>query len=170
MTLSKPYKGQKDWDVALNATLNTVDVRLTALESSDLVVGPTGPAGATGPTGPMGPTGPSGLEGATGPAGASGTDALWNFLGEYDGGADYNIGDVVTYAGGTYYRIGEPNTGYPPGTSYWTTVAAPGEVGPTGPASTEYTPAVSGDWNTPAPTSLAAALDQLAARIKALEP
>lgn len=76
--------------------------------------------GAPGPAGPQGP------------AGADGADALWNFLGEYDNGADYNIGDVVTYAGGTYYRILPPNTGYPPGTEYWTTIAEPGEIGPQG--------------------------------------
>ena len=68
----------------------------------------------------------SGAPGPQGPAGNDGADALWNFLGEYDNGADYNIGDVVTYNGGTYYRVGEPNPGYPPGTSYWTTIAEPG--------------------------------------------
>ena len=66
--------------------------------------------------------------------GANGADALWNFLGEYNGGADYNIGDVVTYNGGTYYRILPLNAGYAPGTEYWTTIAAPGAdaVLPTG--------------------------------------
>lgn len=76
--------------------------------------------------------GVAGPQGPQGPAGADGEDALWNFLGEYDNGADYNIGDVVTYAGGTYYRILPPNTGYPPGTEYWTTIAEPGEIGPQG--------------------------------------
>jgi len=74
----------------------------------------------------------SGTVGPQGPAGADGEDALWNFLGEYDNGADYNVGDLVTYNGGTYYRIGEPNPGYPPGTSYWTTIAEPGEDAPLG--------------------------------------
>ncbi len=68
-------------------------------------------------------------EGIPGPQGPAGADALWNFLGEYNNGADYNIGDVVTYNGGTYYRVGEPNPGYPPGTSYWTTIAEPGTDG-----------------------------------------
>jgi hypothetical protein len=78
----------------------------------------------------------SGIPGPQGPQGnpgADGADALWNFVGEYNNGADYNIGDVVTYAGGTYYRVGEPNPGYPPGTVYWTTVAAPGAEGDQGP-------------------------------------
>ena len=76
--------------------------------------------------------GPAGPQGPAGPAGADGTDALWNFVGEYDNGADYYPGDLVTYNGGTYYRVGEPNPGYPPGTSYWTTIAEPGEPGPQG--------------------------------------
>jgi len=78
---------------------------------------------ANGAPGPMGPTGP---------AGADGADALWNFIGEYDNGADYYPGDLVTYNGGTYYRVGEPNPGYPPGTSYWTTIAEPGTDGTNG--------------------------------------
>jgi hypothetical protein len=74
---------------------------------------------------------PKGQDGAPG---TNGADALWNFLGEYNGGADYNIGDVVTYNGGTYYRILPLNAGYAPGTEYWTTIAAPGAdaVLPTG--------------------------------------
>ena len=79
-----------------------------------------------------GTTGPAGPQGPIGPAGADGTDALWNFVGEYDNGADYYPGDLVTYNGGTYYRVGEPNPGYPPGTSYWTTIAEPGATGPQG--------------------------------------
>lgn len=92
--------------------------------------------GAPGPTGPVGPIGLTGPQGEPGPAGADGApgaDALWNFVGEYDNGADYNIGDVVTYLGGTYYRVGEPNPGYPPGTVYWTTIAEPGADGAQGP-------------------------------------
>lgn len=79
-----------------------------------------------------GTPGPAGPQGPQGPAGADGVDALWNFVGEYNNGADYSIGDVVTYAGGTYYRVGEPNPGYAPGTSYWTTIAEPGVDGADG--------------------------------------
>jgi hypothetical protein len=75
----------------------------------------------------------SGIPGPQGPQGEPGADALWNFVGEYDNGADYYIGDVVTYNGGTYYRVGEPNPGYPPGTVYWTTIAEPGQDGAQGP-------------------------------------
>lgn len=90
-----------------------------------------GPQGIQGPAGPQGIQGPVG---ATGPAGNDGADALWNFLGEYNGGADYNIGDVVTYNGGTYYRVLPLNAGYPPGTEYWTPIAEKGAdaVLPTG--------------------------------------
>jgi hypothetical protein len=88
----------------------------------------TSPDG-TGAPGPTGPAGADGANGANGADGADGADALWNFIGEYDNGADYYPGDLVTYNGGTYYRIGEPNPGYPPGTSYWTTIAEPGTDG-----------------------------------------
>lgn len=88
--------------------------------------------------------GGEGTVGPAGPAGADGADALWNFLGAYNNGADYSPGDVVTYNGGTYYRIGEPNPGYPPGTSYWTTIAEPGADGASGTSgletSTRYSP------------------------------
>jgi hypothetical protein len=89
-------------------------------------------------------SGAAGGEGTPGPEGPAGADALWNFLGEYNNGADYNIGDVVTYNGGTYYRILPLNAGYPPGTAYWTTIAEPGEDGASGTSgletSTRYSP------------------------------
>jgi chitodextrinase len=75
-----------------------------------------------------------GADGTNGTNGTNGADALWNFVGEYDNGADYWPGDVVTFAGGTYYRIGEPNPGYyPTDPTYWTTIATPGATGPQGP-------------------------------------
>ena len=80
-------------------------------------------SGTPGPAGPQGEQGIPGIDGA---------DALWNFVGEYNGGADYNIGDVVTYNGGTYYRILPLNAGYAPGTEYWTTIAEPGTDGADG--------------------------------------
>lgn len=86
----------------------------------------------SGTPGPQGPQGEQGPQGDPGPAGSNGADALWNFVGEYNNGADYWPGDVVTYAGGTYYRVGEPNPGYPPGTVYWTTIAEPGQDGADG--------------------------------------
>jgi len=76
-----------------------------------------------------------GSVGATGPL-------PWNFIGVYDNGANYNLNDAVTYAGGYYYRTGNPlNPGYPPTpgaiNASWTPVAdggATGLTGATGPA------------------------------------
>jgi len=42
-----------------------------------------------------------------------------DYRGAYDNGADYWPGQVVSYNGELYVRIGEPNPGYPPGSSYW---------------------------------------------------
>ena len=42
-----------------------------------------------------------------------------DYRGTYNNGADYWPGQVVSYGGELYVRIGEPNPGYPPGTSYW---------------------------------------------------
>lgn len=129
------------------------------------IVGPQGPQGIQGEQGlqgvqgiqgEQGIQGIQGEQGIQGPAGANGADALWNFVGEYNNGADYWPGDVVTYAGGTYYRVGEPNPGYPPGTVYWTTIAEPGadgaqgiqgETGPQGPAGADGLTPTSGTWN-----------------------
>jgi hypothetical protein len=79
------------------------------------------------------------LEVATGSPGATGAQgpAPWTFVGAYDNGLDYGIGDAVTYLGGFYYRTGNPsNPGYPPkpGTinESWTPVADRGEPGPAG--------------------------------------
>jgi hypothetical protein len=79
---------------------------------------------------------PLALQGATGATGATGP-APWTFIGAYDNGADYNLGDAVTYLGGFYYRTGNPlNPGYPPTpgsiNASWTPVADRGEQGPAG--------------------------------------
>ncbi len=42
-----------------------------------------------------------------------------DYRGPYNNGGDYSPGQVVSYNGELYVRIGEPNPGYPPGTSYW---------------------------------------------------
>ena len=42
-----------------------------------------------------------------------------DYRGPYNNGGDYYPGQVVTFNGALYVRIGEPNPGYPPGTSYW---------------------------------------------------
>ena len=49
-------------------------------------------------------SGAPGPAGADGTNGADGADALWNFIGAYDGGTSYAIGDVVTYDGQLWYR------------------------------------------------------------------
>jgi hypothetical protein len=89
--------------------------------------------GIQGPQGIQGIEGEQGPQGVQGEMGLPGADALWNFLGAYDNGADYEIGDVVTFLGSTYYRILGPNTGYPPtDTDYWTIVSQKGDTGAPG--------------------------------------
>jgi hypothetical protein len=43
-----------------------------------------------------------------------------DYQGAYNNGADYSPGQVVSFNGELYRRIGEPNPGYPPPGSYWT--------------------------------------------------
>jgi hypothetical protein len=81
------------------------------------------------------------IEGPTGPTGAAGT--FPNYVGDYDNGADYNVGDIVSTPVGSPYgnpgelfiRILGPNPGYPPGTAYWAPYysGSTGPQGPTGP-------------------------------------
>jgi hypothetical protein len=94
--------------------------------------GPTGTVGATGSTGATGPTGSVGSTGATGPSvtGPTGPAGQYpNYVGEYNNGADYNVGQIVSTPVGSPYgnpgqlfiRIAGPNPGYPPSNaSYWT--------------------------------------------------
>jgi hypothetical protein len=42
-----------------------------------------------------------------------------DYQGAYNNGADYFPGQVVSYNGELYRRVGEPNPGYPPPGSYW---------------------------------------------------
>jgi hypothetical protein len=84
-------------------------------------------ASAVGPTGPTGPTGPAG------PAGANAT--AWVYMGAYDNGYTYSIGDFVTSDGSSYVLynyIG--GAGYHPinNPSYWQVVASVGAQGPNG--------------------------------------
>jgi hypothetical protein len=96
--------------------------------------GETGADGATGNTGVTGATGETGATGSAGATGATGADALWNYLGEYNGGVIYTAGDVVTYNGQLWYRNVYTSAGYAPGVgnSYWDLLAASGSTGPTG--------------------------------------
>jgi hypothetical protein len=110
--------------------------------------GPQGPQGEIGPTGPQGPEGPQGIQGVKGDQGdvgpqgpqgiqgEPGQDALWNFVGPYNGGVPYAVGDVATYGGETWYRINANggNVGDIPyvGSPFWDLIAAKGSQGPQG--------------------------------------
>jgi hypothetical protein len=88
--------------------------------------------GAGGGSGAPGPRGPQGIQGEPGPAGA---DALWNYLGEYSGGASYAVGDVVTYDGQLWYRANSNggNVGDTPSEGFiWNLLAAKGADGSDG--------------------------------------
>jgi len=71
--------------------------------------------------------------GQQGPAGPDGTDALWNFRGEWVGSQSevYDVGDVVTYNGSLWYCIEYNNgtEGLDPESYegiYWQLIAAKG--------------------------------------------
>jgi hypothetical protein len=73
---------------------------------------------------------PRGDQGIQGDPGA---DALWNFLGPYNSSIAYDIGDVVTYEGSSYYRIDDGIEGIAPtDVAYWEIIASKGEEGPAG--------------------------------------
>lgn len=85
-----------------------------------------GAEGQQGETGAVGPQGPQGDTGATGPAGA---DAVWYYNGEYNPGASYVVGDVVTYDGQLWYRknANGGNVGDTPSEGFiWDLLAAKG--------------------------------------------
>lgn len=93
-----------------------------------------GAEGQQGETGAVGPQGPQGDTGATGPAGA---DAVWYYNGEYNPGASYVVGDVVTYDGQLWYRkhANGGNVGDTPSEGFiWDLLAAKGAQGETGSA------------------------------------
>jgi len=63
--------------------------------------------------------------------GTNGADALWNYTGEYSGGASYAVGDIATYDGQLWYRVGANggNVGDTPSPGFWNLLAAKGEPG-----------------------------------------
>jgi hypothetical protein len=76
-----------------------------------------------------------GTPGAPGAPGEDGADALWNYTGEYNGGASYAIGDIVTYDGQLWYRANANggNTGDTPSEGFiWNLLAAKGSDGEDG--------------------------------------
>ena len=78
--------------------------------------------------------GPQGDPGAPGADGADGTNALWNYTGEYSGGAAYAVGDIATYDGQLWYRYNSNggNVGDTPSPGLWNLLAAKGADGADG--------------------------------------
>jgi hypothetical protein len=97
--------------------------------------------GAVGDKGDEGAVGPRGQQGERGLQGVPGADALWSYNGEYNQGAGYAVGDVVTYNGQLWYRKNSNggNVGDTPSQGlFWDLLAAKGadSISPT-----------SGTWN-----------------------
>ena len=91
--------------------------------------------GAEGQQGDTGATGAQGPQGQPGPQGPAGADAAWYYNGEYNIGASYVVGDVVTYEGQTWYRknANGGNVGDTPSEGlFWDLIAAKGESAPVG--------------------------------------
>jgi uncharacterized protein (DUF2345 family) len=89
-------------------------------------------SGSAGGEGTPGPEGPAGANGTNGADGADGADALWNFTGEYSGGAAYAVGDIATYDGQLWYRANSNggNVGDTPSEGFiWDLLAAKGQDG-----------------------------------------
>lgn len=110
--------------------------------------GSSGISGSTGSGGSSGTSGSAGTSGSTGSDGSSGSSALWNFLGPYQV-ADYNVGDVVTFGGETWYCIQFAQIGAGPYGGYidvkWTLIAAAGSNGTSGISGSGGTSGVGGD-------------------------
>ena len=126
----QPQHGDGNLNLLFKIAGNTYDMSQGGGGGGSIgATGATGLAGTNGATGAtgIGTAGATGLTGATGPL-------PWNFIGVYDNGVSYNLNDAVTYAGGYYYRTGNPlNPGYPPTpgsiNASWTPVADGGATG-----------------------------------------
>jgi hypothetical protein len=83
--------------------------------------------------------------------GADGTDALWNFTGEYSGGASYAVGDIATYNGELWYRYNSNggNVGDTPSPGLWNLLAAKGADGANGSDGAAGDPGPQGDPGAP---------------------
>jgi hypothetical protein len=98
--------------------------------------------GAVGDKGDEGAVGPQGQQGETGLQGPAGADALWSYNGEYNPGAGYAVGDVVTFDGQLWYRKNSNggNVGDTPSEGlFWDLLAAKG---------TDSIAPTSGTWDT----------------------
>lgn len=83
-----------------------------------------------------------GTSGTSGTSGISGLDANWRFSGSYNNGISYNVGDVVTYGGETWYRTNNNggNVGdIPEEGTFWTKLVQKGSVGTSGQSGTSGT-------------------------------
>jgi len=82
-----------------------------------------------------GTNGSSGTSGIDGVNGTSGVSAIWNFMGTYNGNAEYHLGDVVTYEGQTWYAL-VPNQYMPPDMTNrpndWKLIVEKGSAGTSG--------------------------------------
>jgi len=102
-------------------------------------LGPQGFQGLTGTNGSQGFQGFQGFQGPTGTNGTNGADALWQFMNSWSGGAIYDVGNIVTFGGETWYCLrytvagAGPFGGYIEGpTPYWQLLSAKGLTGATG--------------------------------------
>jgi hypothetical protein len=154
--------------VRFNTEFDTLEVKTSAgweevgsgAGAGTGITGPTGPAGNTGPAGPTGPTGATGETGPTGPS----------------GGPTGPTGPTGP-SGGPTGATGDTGPTGPTGPTGNTGPTGPEVTGPTGPtgatgaagSATAYTPAVGADWDV-TPTTIAGALNELAARLRTLEP
>jgi hypothetical protein len=103
--------------------------------------------GAVGDKGDEGAPGAIGPQGERGLQGVPGADALWSYNGEYNPGAGYAVGDVVTYDGQLWYRKNSNggNVGDTPSEGlFWDLLAAKG-------ADAELTTGWTGTINTEGP-------------------
>jgi hypothetical protein len=85
--------------------------------------------------------GGEGTPGAPGAPGADGADAIWNYTGEYSGGAAYAVGDLATYDGQLWYRANANggNVGDTPSEGFiWNLLAAKGADGTNGSSGLVY--------------------------------
>ena len=97
--------------------------------------GAQGPAGPQGATGAMGAQGPIGFTGAQGPQGAPGTAGTngtgFNWTGQWNATASYNINDTVSYNGTSYIAV-SANTAQEPDLGPNMNFLMTSPIGPTG--------------------------------------
>jgi hypothetical protein len=112
-------------------TAHAPELEIALVGSGAGTVGPAGPQGIQGETGATGATGPMGPQGVPGISGTGGGIA---FIGVYDPGVSYGVGNVVQYGGSSWVSLVAGNLGSTPGASglMWGMLATAGEQGPAG--------------------------------------